>query len=142
MKIDGLKPYTPRKLKKVKSSGANDLTFPVSMAEDDCRRHEANMAQMQAESASLSSLMQVQEIQSEHAPKAQAIAKGESLLQSLEELQNSILLGQIPQASLKQIAALTQMLPSQVGDSNIKGILAEIKQRALVELAKIEMSEA
>jgi len=62
------------------------------------------------------------------------------ILESLEKLQNEILAGAISKRSLEHIVTMTTALPAQISNPNLKQVIAEIKQRAMVEIAKIEMS--
>jgi Class II flagellar assembly regulator. len=139
MKIEALKTYTVSRSKKATKAGKGAAFEVNSNAESSAEG--ITSSRNQAEVASLSSLMQLQEIRKGSATKAEAMAGGEAVLKSLENLQSDILRGTISKTSLERIAMLTEQLPLKTDDPHLQSVLAEIKQRALVELAKIEMSE-
>ena len=139
MKIEALKTYSAARPKKTIKSGKGSA-FQVNLDPESAAAGITH-SQSQAEVASLSGLMQLQEIRKGSASKADAMAGGEAVLKSLENLQNDILRGTISKTSLERIAMLAEQLPLKTEDPQLQGVLAEIKQRAMVELAKIEMSE-
>ena len=140
VKIETVKTYAPSRLKRAAKS-ASQSAFSVSGegASSD-QTSAANAPQSVAEMASLSQLMQIQEVGERNSSSKRTVAQGEMILESLERLQNEILAGTISKRSLEHIVNVTTTLPAQIGDPNLKQVIAEIKQRAMVEIAKIEMS--
>ncbi len=139
VKIEAIKTYTPSRLKKANKSSSQSA-FTVGGEGDEAQTSAANAPQSVAEMASLSQLMQIQEIGERDASAKRTVAQGEMILASLEKLQNEILAGAISKKSLENIVSVTNTLPAQISNPNLKQVIAEIKQRAMVEIAKIEMS--
>lgn len=139
VKIDTVNAYgaTSQLRKKDKPRAKSAFTVAGDSAGSAPRAVET--PQSAAEMASLSQLMQIQEVGERDSNSQQALAGGESILASLEKLQNEILGGAISKSSLEKIASMTNTLPAQITDPNLKQVVEAIKQRALVEIAKIEM---
>lgn len=71
--------------------------------------------------------------------RRQALARGHQLLDLLEEVRRGILLGVIPEATLRRLAELARAREGRrFTDPRLAEILAEIELRAEVELAKLE----
>lgn len=140
VKIDGLKTYTPSRLKKA-NKPRSSASFSVGGSNANLEASLVSTLQSPAEIASLSQLMQIQEVGDREGSSKQTVAQGEMILESLEKLQNEILAGAISKKSLEHIVTITDTLPSNISNPNLKQVIAEIKQRAMVEIAKIEMSQ-
>jgi hypothetical protein len=83
------------------------------------------------------SLLALQEVSDELTRRRQAMARGASLLDQLDELRLGLLTGSI---SRDKLAGLTRMVRSArgtVADPGLQQVLDEIELRAEVELAKL-----
>lgn len=138
IKIESVKTYAPSRLKKKGQSTATSA-FDVGSSGDTEISSGVGTPQSAAEIASLSQLMQLQEVSERDQESRRAAVRGEAILESLERLQNEILTGQISKASLNHIVTVTDTLPARISDPNLKQVIAEIKQRAMIEITKIEM---
>ncbi len=139
VKIETIKTYAPSRLKRAAKSGSQS-TFSVSgEGAGSAQTTATNAPQSAAEMASLSQLMQIQEVSERDASTKRTVSQGEMILESLEKLQNENLAGAVSKRSLEHIVSVTTSLPAQIADPNLKQVIAEIKQRAMVEIAKIEM---
>jgi hypothetical protein len=59
------------------------------------------------------------------------------MLDELEQIRLGLLLGQIPQARLEQLAQMVRARREQLDDPKLIAILDDIELRAAVELAKL-----
>ncbi len=140
VKIDGMTTYSATRLrKKGDTKRASTKSFSVDTATNTPASVDIAGPQSPEEIASISQLMSLQEVTGSDHQQKQAMQSGESILQSLDQLQNQILTGHISKAGLKRILDLTNAVP-QITDPNLKQIIAEIRQRAMIEIAKIEVS--
>lgn len=140
VKIETVKTYAPSRLKRAAKSGSQSAFTVSGEGDAAAKTNAASAPQSMAEIASLSQLMQIQEVGERNSSTKRTLAQGEMILESLEALQNEILAGAISKKSLEKIVTVTTTLPIQNGDPKLKQVIAEIKQRAMVEIAKIEMS--
>ncbi|HBN22117.1 MAG TPA: hypothetical protein DD412_02620 [Holosporales bacterium] len=140
VKIETVKTYAPSRLKRATKSGSQSAFTVSGEGTGAAQTSMTNAPQSAAEMASLSQLMQIQEVGERDASAKRTAAQGEMILESLEKLQNEILAGAISKRSLEHIVSVTTTLPAQINNPNLKQVIAEIKQRAMVEIAKIEMS--
>mgnify|MGYP005996842387 CR=1 FL=1 len=137
LKIDTTRAYGA--ISRLKKKGKSTSSFDVQGKSMGSSSSAVGTSQSAGEIESLSQLMQIQEVGERHSNSKQAKVSGEAILLSLEKLQNEILVGAISRQSLDHIVSMTQTLPSQISDPNLKQVIAEIKQRAMIEIAKIEM---
>ncbi|HEX2528178.1 MAG TPA: flagellar assembly protein FliX [Geminicoccus sp.] len=87
---------------------------------------------------SLGTLLAVQQVEPAGPERRRrAIRRGEQLLAALEDMQMSLLSGDLPVQPLARIRALMAD-DARAGDDELDGILREIEVRAAVELAKQE----
>ena len=141
VKIDTVNAYGAVSSLKKKDKPRAKSAFNVEGEAEGGAADAVGTPQSAAEIASLSQLMQIQEVGERDANTKQAMVSGEAILASLEKLQNEILTGTVSKRSLEHIVSMTNTLPSQISDANIRQFIAEIKQRAMVEIAKIEMGQ-
>ena len=140
VKIDGPRPFSPSKLsKKDGAKSKTKDTFSLSSSETSGEHVSAASVNSTKNVGSLSQLMSLQEVGDEQTRNQKAINDSETILNSLERLQNQILSGCISKTGLSQIIRLADTLPQSL-DPKLLAIVAEIKQRAMIEVAKIEMS--
>jgi hypothetical protein len=65
-----------------------------------------------------------------------AMARGEQMLDILDDIKLALLSGQIPQAKLNRLLSVVEGQQAQVRDPQLADILGHIELRARVELAK------
>lgn len=65
-----------------------------------------------------------------------AVARGEQMLDILDDIKMALLSGQIPQAKLNRLLSVVEGQQAQVRDPQLADILGHIELRARVELAK------
>lgn len=70
-----------------------------------------------------------------------AAARGDEILDRLQELQRGLLLGRIGRDQLTQLAQLSGTGAAQAADPKLRAVLMDIDLRAKVELAKLESVE-
>jgi hypothetical protein len=73
-------------------------------------------------------------------PNHRGAQYAKTLLEELDILKSSLVLGKLSPQTLKHLNHLIQNLPKDQIDPQLHGILREIETRAKVELAKLEMS--
>ena len=139
VKIEGTSTYAASRLRKKTSSKKTPDSFSIEGQSSASESSSAQDAQSPQEIASLTQLMSLQEVTTQDPNHKKILDDGESILQSLDSLQTQILSGKISKASLTKIVSMTGSLPA-IADPNLKAIIAEIRQRAMIEIAKIEMS--
>lgn len=72
--------------------------------------------------------------------RSKGLRRADEMLDHLEEIRRGLLLGTIPVAKLKTLAALTHQNKDRFQDPKLSEIMGEIELRALVELAKLGVS--
>ena len=82
-------------------------------------------------------LLSLREVPDAVARNARARRHGEDLLDRLEELRLSLLLGRLSPARIEALARAVAVQRDQVSDPRLAEILNEIELRAAVELAKL-----
>ncbi|HXQ50990.1 MAG TPA: flagellar assembly protein FliX [Stellaceae bacterium] len=82
-------------------------------------------------------LLSLQEISDGQGGRRRAIARGEDLLEALDELRHALLVGVLPRARLAALVRLAGETAPLVDDPRLAEILSEIELRAAVELAKL-----
>ncbi len=70
-----------------------------------------------------------------------AAARGEEILDRLEDLRRGLLLGRIGRDKLGRLAALSSAGAQSATDPRLRDLLLEIDLRAQVELAKLQVDE-
>lgn len=90
---------------------------------------------------SLESLLAVQSVDADGSNRGRKrmIARGEALLDRLEDIRRGLLLGTIPVGRLAQLAEMVRNERESGVDPELGALLDEIELRAQVELAKLGM---
>ena len=73
----------------------------------------------------------------ERRARQRAVQRADAMLDELEQIRLGLLLGQIPQARLEQLAQMVRARREQLDDPRLIAILDDIELRAAVELAKL-----
>lgn len=135
MKITQLQAGNLNKIKNVKSSKTNKTSEKFSVGESD----------MEGETHAVSSSSFVGLVESvlyhlNEQTLKEAVDTSHRLLDDLENLRVKILSGNISESDLWAINDRFNLLESQTIDPNLNEIVLEIRTRAAVEMAKLEMS--
>ena len=87
--------------------------------------------------ASVDALLSLQEVPDATTGRSRGLKRADEMLEALEEIRKGILLGAIPVARLKSLAALSRNSREKLDDKRLTEILTDIELRAEVELAKL-----
>ena len=87
--------------------------------------------------SAIDALLSVQEMSSDEERSARAKARGEELLEQLDELRHGLLAGHLPVDRLDGLVALVRSERAQTSDPRLGETLDEIELLARVELAKL-----
>jgi hypothetical protein len=82
-------------------------------------------------------VLSVQEVGEKGQGRRDARARGEDVLQRLEQIRLGLLAGRIPERQLSQLVRVLREQRAQFNDPRLGEILDEIELRAAVELAKL-----
>ncbi len=136
MKIGAGRQIGQTSSKRASSSRSTGSGFAVDQAEG--ARGLAGLS-ASASLAAVDSLLALQEAggldDATSAPR-RAVARGEKMLDILDDIKLSILGGQIPKSKLKRLLSVVEGQQTQVRDPGLADILDHIELRARVELAK------
>ncbi len=144
VKIEGVQTYQATKIRKKNkpSSAKGGSEFMVSSGAPDASSVVAQTdVESASEIASIGQLMALQEVDDINSEGRRSLEKGENALKTLELLQNEILCGRVSRLSLDRIIAVVKTMSKDTLDPHLSDVVAQIKQRAMVEVAKIEMSQ-
>jgi hypothetical protein len=119
--------------------GAADRSFSLSGGSDTAA---ATATPGTMATQAVAGLLSLQEISDELTGRRRAAARGDKLLDALEELRMALLGGTLPRAQLAALAHLCREHVPLVDDPRLAEILAEIELRAAVELAKLEQIQS
>ncbi len=72
---------------------------------------------------------------------SKGVARGEQLLELLDDVRDGLLGGGIPRSTLNRLANAVSRRHETFCDPKLQGVLDEIELRAKVELAKLEQSD-
>lgn len=87
--------------------------------------------------APVDGLLGLQEVPDPLAERRKAVARGEDLLDRLDEIRHGLLLGTISERRLEELAVLLRRRAHSVRDPDLAATLAEIELRVAVEIAKL-----
>lgn len=85
----------------------------------------------------LDGVLAVQEVGEKGQGRRNARARGEDMLQRLEQIRLGLLAGRIPEHQLNQLVQVLRGQRAQFNDPKLSEIIDEIELRAAVELAKL-----
>jgi hypothetical protein len=90
----------------------------------------------------ITSLLALQEVSDEAARRRQARARGEALLDRLDDLRLGLLSGTMSREKLASLARTVRSARVAIDDPRLQDVLDEIELRAEVELAKLDQTLA
>jgi len=136
MKITG--PGAPRTVRPRSSRaarGAGGTDFSGHLTDDAA---SATRSAGAAPVGAVGALLAVQEVPDALDGRSRGLARGNDLLDRLDDLRHALLIGAIPRQSLLALRRLIAERRASGGDAGLSAILDEIELRAEVELAKLD----
>lgn len=125
---------TARKKTGSSSSGVEFRQF-VNSADEAADTHETTAPQ------AMSNFLFMQEISDEEVSRQKAFQHGKHTIEALEELHRDLLLGRVPEATLRRLEQTLAKKREAFTSPRLQQLLDEIELRASVELAKLEMAQ-
>ena len=119
-----------------KRRGGDGAGFAAELADVDGQGQEPAGTAPVAPSPAVEALLAIQGGDDGLADQRRAMARGDEILDRLDELRRDILLGAIPRDRLRQLTSAVASHRAGVDDPRLGAILDEIDLRAQVELAK------
>lgn len=142
MRITGFNPVRTASAKRV-SSSAQTGSFDEVLASAGEQMHAAAQISDATPIASLDHMLALQEISDDESRRKTLVKQGEMSLEALDKLRNALLMGVLPQSTLRHLEKVVAQQRAVIApDPRLASILDEIELRAAVELAKIEMVRA
>ena len=91
--------------------------------------------------AALDSILTLQGIDDSTSGRSKGLARGNQLLDMLDEVRDGLLGGGVPRATLTRLASVVSQRHEHFADPKLQSVLDEIELRARVELAKLEQAD-
>jgi hypothetical protein len=91
--------------------------------------------------AALDSILAVQGVDDSTSGRSKGLARGNQLLDMLDEVRDGLLGAGIPRATLTRLANAIGQRQDHFSDPRLQSVLDEIELRAHVELAKLEQAD-
>ena len=85
-------------------------------------------------------LLALQEVSDQETRRTKAIARAQTQLNALERLRQALLVGAIPETTLRDLETALARQREQIEDPELLEILDEVELRVAVEIAKIEVA--
>jgi len=134
MRIEWSPPLRPASQRRDDRGGGVDRTFSTALGGETSA---ASGARATGAMAAVESLLSLQEVADGLGGRRRAVARGEKLLDELDELRHALLIGAVPRDRLAALAQFAGETAPLVDDPRLAEILGEIELRAAVELAKL-----
>lgn len=135
MRIDGSSRLQTVTTRREVRAGGNDQGFADAISSES---EAASSAGSPPAVATVDGLFVLQEISEELLDKKRAAARGEALLDRLEDLRVALLSGSVPRAQLEALRHMLRDRGPLVTDPQLATTMAEIELRVAVELAKLD----
>ena len=91
--------------------------------------------------AALDSILALQGVDDSTSGRSKGLARGNQLLDMLDEVRDGLLGGSIPRVTLTRLAHAVGQRHDHFSDPKLQSVLDEIELRARVELAKLEQAD-
>lgn len=126
---------TTQRTRRTSGTGASSFSSYLSESEET-----SELSEVAAPSApsSLSGVLALQEISDEEMHRQKAFKQAHLTLDVLEELRNSLLMGEVPLHLLNRLAGRIAEQKKTISDPRLLDLMKDIELRASVELAKLE----
>jgi hypothetical protein len=138
MKIEGPASTRPGQVKKTSRSGGGDFMRHIQGGDEEEGAARTSGPQTAGGINPLFALQEVDDALS--GKKRRAQARGDDILDRLEELRLGLLTGSFPVEKLHDLVRMVQSQREHLDDPRLTGILDEIDLRAQVEIAKLTPS--
>lgn len=140
MRISNTPPAKPTEKSKKgsSSSSASGARFSDYLGEAG-DAHETHAAQG---AAGVNSFLFLQEVSDDEVRRQKGLQQGKTAVQALEQLHRDLLLGRIPESTLRKLEDVVAKKRESFTDPRLAQLLDEIELRAAVELAKLEREKA
>lgn len=125
----------PVKGKPASATGDASFTLPASEAP------RAPSLAAAAPLTALDSILALQGVNDAASGRSRGLARGNQLLDMLDEVRDGLLSGSLPRATLHRLASAVGTREDAFADPTLQGVLDEIELRAHVELAKLEVAD-
>lgn len=135
MKIEGPASARPGQVKKATRSGGGDFLRHIPGEDEDDGVSRSSGSQSASGINPLFALQEVDDALS--GKKRRAQARGEDILDRLDELRLGLLTGRFPLEKLHELVRMAQSRREDLDDPRLAEILDEIDLRAQVEIAKL-----
>jgi len=143
MKVNGYGIIKPgSNVRRSSSTGGTSSFSDVLSAAQSEGLFSASEASDVSATASLSGLLALQEISEEERRKQRLVKQGKNMLDTLEDLRQKLLIGEIPSHLLGDLERSLSAQKEGISDPHLLMIIEDIELRVAVELAKLEMSFA
>lgn len=134
MRIEGTpRSAVPSKRRSAQSTGGGSAVFDVG-GEVATSRSASSSAP--PTTSGIDTLLALQAVEDPLFSKRKKIKRGQSMLETLEEMKIDLLAGRVSEGRLNRLMALVQQAKENV-DPTLDALLEDIELRARVELAKI-----
>ncbi len=140
MKIDPNSPIYSNNVRSKRRKSATEATsgFSGLMGSDEAEEAAASEAPVRIMAPPMvGGILSVQEVEEGQTRKGRAIKRAHLILDALEELKLSLLLGEVPLEHMEALRAQMREQQEQVADPRLREVMKEIEIRAAVELAKL-----
>lgn len=139
MKITPFHPLIPgnnvQRTRRASGSGGVSFSSYLSDAEESSGADEVSAP---PPISSLSGILAVQEVSDEEVKRQKAYRQAHLTLDTLEELRNALLMGEVPLHLLTRISQRIAEMKQGVTDPRLLSLIKDVELRAAVELAKLE----
>ncbi len=137
MKIDPHSPIYSHPLRaKRRASSTDEASGFADMLEETEAAVSAEAPARITPPPSVGGILSVQEVEEGETRRGRMIRRGHEMLDSLEELKLSLLLGEVPLDQLEEIREQMREEKELVSDPRLREVMNQIEIRAAVELAK------
>lgn len=142
MKVNGYGIIKPNALRR-RAGGSDATSFSDALSSAQSESvFSASETSEAAPAASLSSLLALQEISEEERKRERMLKHGKTMLDTLENLRQRLLIGEIPPHMLSELEHSLAAQKENLSDPRLLELIEDIELRVAVELAKLEMSFA
>ena len=133
------KPPTRPSRKAKKSQSARGVNFSEHLSQASKISSETEVSSKNTAVTGINSILTVQELidQPEREEQRQLAEWGNDILDSLDDIRHSLLIGTIPKERLETLAQRLRVRKASVSDPRLIDIINEIELRAEIELAKL-----
>lgn len=136
MRIESNRPIRPTGRRDEKKGGVSGESFAESLNSEPAAQPATSAPSLGA----LSGLLSLQEVpDATQEARRRGTARGDALLDGLEELRIGLLAGRVSRDKLADMARLVRQARPSVDDPRLTELLDEIELRVAVELAKLTL---